>query len=181
MAVLAVVAGLALAGCGGVMTYRSEAAGNRSAQTYAPYAAMNGTNLLVVRNNPFPEDRVNQAVLGVVATHNPMQRYRFALAQPPDWNGYIVVLGFGESPVGNQDLCRNAQLPLRPTPAGQTALIADLCYGEMLVTEVYGHSPAVGGPDDPMFLNLVSQVTTELFALRRIDDERPFMAPGLRF
>jgi hypothetical protein len=176
--ILALFAALALAGCGGVVTYRSEGAGNRSLQTYAPYAAMNGTNLLVVLNNPFPNDQNNQQVLAVVSTHNPMLSYRFSLVLPPDWNGYTVVLGFGESPVGNQDLCRNVHLPLRPTPAGQTALIADLCEGQQLVTEVYGHSPTVGGPDDPTFLRLVSQTMTDLFAVRRIEDQRLFIAPG---
>ncbi len=165
-ALAVLVAAATLAGCNGIVTYRSEGAGNPSAQTYAPYAAMNGTTLLVVRNNPFPSDRNSEAVRAVVSTHNPMRGYRFSLTMPPDWNGYTVMLGFGQSPIGNQSLCQNAQLPLRPTPSGRTALIADLCYGPQLVTEAYGHSPAVSGPDDPRFGSLVGQVMTELFQLR---------------
>ncbi|HEX9464264.1 MAG TPA: hypothetical protein VGB82_16825 [Alphaproteobacteria bacterium] len=181
-AIAVLVAAAALAACtNGIVTYRSEGAGNPSAQTYAPYAAMNGTILLVVRDNPFPNDRTNEAVLAVVNTHNPAQRYRFSLTMPPDWNGYTVVLGFGEAPVGNQSLCQNALLPLRPMPPGRMAIIADLCYGQQLVTEAYGHSPAVGGPDDPTFQSLVSQVMTELFAERRIFEDRGSRLSPFRF
>ncbi len=163
---------LLLAGCAGngVVTYRMEGAGNRSAQTYTPYAAMNGTNLLVVINNPFPQDRNNAAVANVVNTFNPMQRYRFTLAPAPDWNQYTVVVAFGETPVGNQDLCRNAQLPLRPTPEAQTAIVVDLCLQQQLVTEVIGHAPKAVAPDDPNFTGLISQAMSDLFQLRDIHD-----------
>jgi hypothetical protein len=160
------VAAAALAGCNGIVTYRYEG-GAPSAQFYAPYAALDGTNLLVVRNNPFPNDRTNEAVLAVVRTHNPMRRYRFSLVPPPDWNGYTVILGFGLSPVGNQSQCQNAQIPLRPTPPGRTTLIVDLCYGRQLITETYGRSPAVGGAEDPTFAALVDQVMTDLLAIRQ--------------
>lgn len=160
-------AALALAACSsGITTYRSEAAGSPSAQTYAPYAAMNGTILAIIRDNPFLGDPYGQAVLAVMQTHNPMQRYRFAPTPTPDWNGYAVIFGFGESPIGNQSLCQNATLPLRPMPAGQTAVVADLCYGPLLVTEVYGHTATVSGPDDPRFAALVGAVLEDLLALR---------------
>ena len=170
---------LILAGCTGyeVVTNRMEGSGNRGAQTYSPYAAMNGTNLLVVINNPFPADTNNAAVANVVATFNPMQRYRFALAPPPDWNQYTVVLAFGQTPIGNQDLCHNAHLPLRPAPESQTAIVLNLCLQEQLVTEVIGHAPKALAPDDPNFTRLISQATSDLFELRDIDNNR--IAPPL--
>ena len=156
-----------LGGCTGVTTYRSEAAGNPNLQLEAPYAAMNGSILAIVRANPFPTDPAGQTIVAVMAANSPMQRYRFSLAPLPDWNGYSLVLAFGETPVGNQSLCQNTLLPPRPTPPGETAVVADLCYGPQLITEVWGHAPAVTGPEDPQFAALISQVLSDLFALRR--------------
>lgn len=155
----------ALAGCNGVTTYRSEG-GNPSAQTYAPYAALNGTNLAIVRNGPFPGDPAGLAVVGVMNVNNPMQQYRFAPAPTPDWNGYTVVVAFGNPPVTNISLCQNTSMPVPPMPAGETAITVDLCYGPQLITEVMGHAPAVDGPEDPQFAQLVSQALSDLFALR---------------
>ncbi len=158
---------LALAACEhGITTFRSEASGWPTEQYNAPYAALNGTNLAIVRDNPFPADKGNEAVLAVMRVNNPMRMYRFALAPTPDWNGYSVILGFGESPVGNQNLCQNPALPLRPTPVGRTSLIADLCYGPLMITEVYGHTDVVGGPDDPRLAALVGGVLEDLLALK---------------
>jgi hypothetical protein len=163
----AALAVLLVAGCaGGTTTYRSEAAGSPSAQTYAPYAAMNGVNQLVIRNNPYPTDPDGQVLLSIVQTHNPMQRYHFTLGAGPQWNGYTVIFGYGESPVGNQDLCKNVALPLRPMPPGQTAVMADLCYGPLLITEVYGHTQFIADPHDPRLAALVGGVMEDLFALR---------------
>ncbi len=157
-----------LAGCsGGITTYRSEAAGNPGFQLYAPDAALNGSNLALIRNNPFPSDPAGLAIVGLMNVNNPMQRYRFALAPQPDWNGYTVILAFGEVPVGNQSLCQNTTLPPRPMPPGTTAVIADLCYGPLLITEVYGHTDAVTGPDDPRFAALIGGVLEDLFARRQ--------------
>lgn len=164
----ALVGALALlAGCNGVTTYRSEGAGNPSLQLYAPDAALNGSNLALIRNNPFPSDPAGVAIVGVMNANNPMRLYRFALTPQPDWNGYTVILAFGESPVGNQTLCQNTTLPPRPMPPGKTAVIADLCYGPQLITEVYGHTDAVSGPDDPRFAALIGGVLEDLFAQRQ--------------
>ena len=157
-----------LAGCSdGVTTYRSEGAGNPGLQLYAPDAALNGSNLALIRNNPFPGDPAGLAIVGVMNANNPMQLYRFALAPQPDWNGYTVILVFGETPVGNQNFCQNTTLPPRPTAPGQTAVVADLCYGPQLITEVYGHTSAVSGPDDPRFAALIGGVLEDLFARRQ--------------
>ncbi len=166
---LAGILALVVAACttGGVTTYRSEAAGNPSLQLYAPYAAMNGSNLTIIRNNPFPGDPAGLATINVMNVNNPMQKYRFAPAPQPDWNGYTVIVVFGETPVGNQSLCQNVNLPPRPTPAGQTAVVADLCYGPQLITEVWGHAPMVAGPDDPQYAALIGGVLEDLFALRQ--------------
>jgi hypothetical protein len=160
---------LALLACcsGGVTTYRSEGAGNPSLQLYAPDATLNGSNLTLIRRNPFPGDPAGLAIVGVMNANNPMQMYRFALAPQPDWNGYTLILAFGEVPVGNKTLCQDTTLLPRPMPPGQTAVIADLCYGPQLITEVYGHTDAVSGPDDPRFAALIGGVLSDLFARRQ--------------
>src|SRR5215469_16347704 len=99
-----------LAGCNGVTTLRSEAAGNPSLQLYAPDAALQGSNLAIIRNNPFPSDPAGLAIVGVMNANNPMQMYRFALAPQPNWNGYTVILAFGEVPAGSVTLCQNTAL-----------------------------------------------------------------------
>lgn len=171
-----------LAGCtGGVTTYRSEGAGNPNLQIDAPYAAMNGSILAIIRAEPFPGDPAGLGVIQVMNANNPMQRYRFSPAPLPDWNGYSVILAFGETPVGNQSLCQNTLLPPRPTPPGQTAVVADLCYGPQLITEVWGHSPAVSGPEDPQFAALIGGVLTDLFALRQPHHPRLPFERGLIF
>lgn len=156
-----------LSACTGITTYRSEAAGNPNLQLEAPYAAMNGSILAIVRNNPFPSDPAGQMIVAVMNANNPMQKYRFSLVPMPDWNAYSVVLAFGETPVGNVSFCQNTMVPPRPMPPGETAVVADLCLGPQLVTEVWGHSPAVSGPDDPRFASLIGGVLEDLFALRQ--------------
>lgn len=156
-----------LAGCAGsVITNRSEG-GNPSMQLYAPYAAMNGTTLAIVRNNPFPGDPIGQAVIAVMNANNPMLSYHFAPATLPNWNGYTVVFAFGRVPPTNISLCQNTSMPVPPMPPDEIAVVADLCLGPQLVTEVVGHTGAVGGPDDPRFAALVSQTMSDLFALRQ--------------
>ena len=156
-----------LAGCNNVTTFRSEAAGNPNLQLEAPSAAMNGSNLALIRNNPFPGDPAGLAIVGVMNANNPMRMYRFAPTPQPNWNSYTVILAFGELPAGNVTLCQNTTLPPRPMPQGETAVIADLCIGPRLITEVYGHCPAVRGPDDPQFAALVGGVLEDLFAQRQ--------------
>lgn len=162
-----------LAGCTGVTTYRSEAAGNPNLQIDAPFAAMNGSILAIIRNNPFPTDPAGQQIVAIMSTNNPMQRYRFALVPQPDWNGYSVVLAFGQTPVGNVSLCQNTMIPPRPMPPGRTAVVANLCFGPTLITEVWGRAPEVTGPDDPTFAALIGGVLQDLFALRQPRFPRP--------
>lgn len=166
LALLAGVLALLASCAGGVTTYRSEG-GNPSAQLYAPYAAMNGTTLAIVRDDPFPGDPAGLAVIQVMNANNPMRSYHFAPATLPGWNGYTLVFAFGEPPTTNISLCQNTSMPVPPMPPGEIAVIADLCLGPELITEVYGHSGAVAGPEDPRFADLVSQTMEDLFAIRQ--------------
>lgn len=153
-------AGLALTACGGVTTVRLKGGSDYSAGAYVQTSAQNGTNAVVVRNSPFPPD----AVVAALRARYQSNQYRFALGTPTDWNGYTVVLGFGLPPVGGQNLCNNPDLPQAPAPAGVTALLANYCYGNRLVTEALGRVEGVTGPDDPRLRDLIGQVIAELFA-----------------
>jgi hypothetical protein len=154
--------GLALAACdsGGVSTVRLKGGSNYSAGAYVQSGAENGTNAVVVHNSPFPPE----AVLAALRARYQSNQYRFALGTPTDWNGYTVVIGFGLPPVGSQNLCANPDLPQAPAPAGVTALVANYCYGNRLVTEALGRVGGVTGPDDPRFRDLIGQTVAELFA-----------------
>ncbi|HTY69453.1 MAG TPA: hypothetical protein VMH36_22550 [Alphaproteobacteria bacterium] len=149
---------VALSACGGgITTVRSKGAATYSAGTYVQSIAQNGTNAVVVRNSPVPA----QAVVDALRARYTGGQYRFALGTPPDWNGYTVVIGFGAPPVGNQNLCQNPN-QVQSATAG-SALVADYCYGNRLVTEVVSRGPAVSGPDDPNFRELIGQSIAELF------------------
>ena len=150
---------LSACGVGGVTTVRMEGASNYSAAFYVQTGAQNGTNSVVIRNSPFPPD----AVLAALRARYQSNQYRFALGTPADWNGYTVILGFGQPPLGGQTLCGNPDLPQAPASPGVLELLADYCYGRRLVTEALGRAPGVSGPDDPRFRELVGQTVAELF------------------
>ncbi len=157
---------LAVAACDGVVVNRSELGSTYSGALYAQSQAASGTNSLMVRNSPFPPD----AVLTAVRERYQGGQFRFGLGPAPqDWNGYTVVLAFGGAPVGNQNLCQNPNLPL-PLATGHTTVIADYCYGNLLVTEASGWTSTISGPDDPRFKNLVGSVVAELFSYRFPND-----------
>lgn len=160
---LSLIAGasiLALGACDGVAVNRSLNM-TYTGGFYTQTQAQSGTNAVVVRNDPFPD----QAVLAALHDRYQSEQYRFGLGPTPqNWNGYTVVLGFGGPPVGNQSLCANPSAPLAATSGGRTAVIGDYCYGNRLISEATGWTGAVSGPDDPRFKNLVGNVVAELFA-----------------
>lgn len=150
------VAMLAACSGDGVTTVRSADVG--SAAFYVQSAAANGTNAVVVRNSPYPPE----AVLDALRDRYKGNQYRFALGAPPDWNGYTVVIGFGQPPVGAQNQCENPNLPQALSPPGIIELVADYCSGNRLITETRGRAPATG-PDDSQFRELIGQTVGELF------------------
>ncbi len=154
-----------LAGCGdGVFVNRSEYGTAYSGVLYVQYSAAVGTNQIVVFNSPYPPEPTLQSVLAGARARYQSNQYRFFVgAPPPDWNGYTILLAFADGVLGNQNLCRNRNQPLRPMSAGKTTLHAEYCYGETLVVEATGYTRAVSGPDDPRFAKLVGGVISALF------------------
>lgn len=151
---------VALSTCtgGAVTTVRSRDSTTYSAGLYVQSLAQQGTSAVIVRNSPFPAE----AVVDALRARYEGGQYRFALGTPADWNGYTVIIGFGRPPVGNQNLCENPNQPQSSSSAG-TELVADYCFGSRLVTEVVSYGPAMSGPDDPRFRELIGQSIAELF------------------
>ncbi len=156
---ISLASAVALSACtgDGVTTVRSRGATTYSASLYVQSLAQEGTNAVVVRNSPFPAE----AVLEALRARYQGDQYRFALGTPADWNGYTVVIGFGGPPVGNRNFCVSPDQP-QPAASGGIELVADYCYGNRLVTEVQSRGPAVSGPEDPRFRELIGQSIAEL-------------------
>jgi hypothetical protein len=158
---MAAVAAAALAGCSdGVTVVRSPLASNYTGAFYVQTSAQNGTNLVLVRNSPVPPE----AVVEALQARYQGNQYRFALGpNPPDWNGYTVLLSFGGPAIGSQSLCENMNAPqVQPSP-DRTEVVGDYCYGNRLVTEAIGRAPRITGPQDPHFRDLMGAVVAELF------------------
>jgi hypothetical protein len=161
LACMAGMAAVALSACDGAFVNRSEGASVYTGYLYAQSQAAGGTNAVMVRNSPFPPE----AVVSALQDRYQSDQYRFGLGPSPvDWNGYTVVLAFGGAPVGNQNLCQNPNLPLPVAASGRTAVIAEYCVGNILVSEATGWTSAVNDPQDPRFKNLLGDIVAELFS-----------------
>ncbi|HEX9463925.1 MAG TPA: hypothetical protein VGB82_15100 [Alphaproteobacteria bacterium] len=161
----AVATTVLVAGCSdAVMVNRSEIAAGYTGDFYVQTQAQNGVNAVVLRNSPFPPD----SVISAIQSRYQSNQYRFGPGPAPqNWNGYTVVIGFGGPTIGNQNLCQNPNLPLRLQSAGETSVIGDYCYGNILISEAQGWTGAVSGPQDPRFSKLMGAVVAELLADKR--------------
>jgi hypothetical protein len=152
-----------LSGCGdAVVVNRSEGVSTYNADTYVQSLAQNGTNGVVVVNDPYGPAG-DQAIVTALQSRYASSQYRFALGTTaPDWNGYTIVLGFGE-PIGSQTQCTTVA-PSRTTGlfSGQTLIIADYCYGTRVVSEATGYARHLSGPDDPVLGKLAAAVFAEM-------------------
>jgi len=158
---------LLLADCGGVWVNRSEGVNTYTADFYVQTLAQNGTNAVMVRNNPFGQQG-DDAALTALRTRYAGGQYRFALGPTAsDWNGYTVVLAFGPA-VGVRNPCRQDQA-LAASQPGTTVLRGDYCYGDRIVSEAIGYAGGLSGPSDPQYAQLVSAVVAELFQNRQRD------------
>ena len=161
LAAFAIVAACLTACDGTVFVTRSEGVSNYNADTYVQTLAQNGTNAVVVQNNPFGPAG-DQAILTALQSRYSSGQYRFALGPTAtDWNGYTVVLGFGQ-PIGNQTQCAAPNAPRAVSTSGQTILIGDYCFGNRVITEATGYTGSLTGPDDPTLGKLAAEVFAEL-------------------
>ena len=158
----ALLAGLALAltACDGAVTVVRSRAVTYSAGPDIRALAASGTNAVVVRNSPVAP----QAVLDALRARYASGQYRFMLAPAQaGWNGYTVIVGFGQPPLGPHNQCEDPDIPLPAAPSGRTVVTADYCLQDRLVAEAVGRSPALADPNDPRLNELVGGVVAELF------------------
>jgi hypothetical protein len=165
--VAGVAVGFGLTACGdGIYVNRTETVAY-SGETYVQSSAAIGTNQVVVFNSPYAPDETINSVLTAARERYTSNQYRF-FAGPPiaDWNGYTVLMAFSDGPLGNQNLCKNRQIPLRPMSGAWTTIFAEYCLGDILVSEVTAYTRPVNGPNDPRFSQLVGSVVSGLFQYR---------------
>ena len=149
-----------LAGCEAVTVTRSEINPGYTGSFYVQTQAQNGVNSVIVRNSSIPPQNLVEALQARYQSG----QYKFAPGpNPPDWNGYTVVLSFGGPMIGGQNLCQNLNAPQIGVPADRTELLGEYCYGDRMVTEAIGRAPAITGPQDPRLQELAGGVVSELF------------------
>lgn len=149
-----------LAGCSDVTVVRSRVTPGYTGAFYVQTSAQNGTNSVLVRNSPVPPE----AVIEALRARYQGNQYRFAPGpNPPDWNGYTVVLSFGGPVIGGQDLCQNMNAPQVQPPPDRTHVVGNYCYGDRLVTAATGRAPRITDPQDPNLRALIGGVVAELF------------------
>ncbi len=168
-----IAASLALAACDGPRVYKSSYAGHASAPFIDSLVAQ-GTNATIIRNNPFPNDPDNAAVFRAIKATYAGGRYKFVLGQPAsDWNGYTMVVTFGDNILGSTDSCKNPNPPLRPGSADRISVIIEYCIGPALITQVRGNRATVSGPQDPLFGRLLDDMVADLFNPRLSNKSEP--------
>lgn len=169
---------LLLAACGQpVRLTQQEASPSYTAGEFA-YAAGGRELKVVVAGNPFGGDRASfeQAVTDAMQGRHWGPATVFTSAPGPSARpAYGVVMLFNPpSSLTGGRLCRDEPSALPVAPAGdRLVLFAAFCRSGGLLTEVKGSIPAVAGPEDPLFAELVGQVTNGLFPpLRRREGDR---------
>src|SRR5215469_5401072 len=106
-----------VAGCDAVTITRSEITAGYTGSFYVQTQAQNGVNSVIVRNSPFPPQTVTEALQARYQSG----QYKFGPGpNPPDWNGYTVVLSFGGPTMGGQTLCQNLNTPQAGVSADRT-------------------------------------------------------------
>jgi hypothetical protein len=166
LAVLALAA-LGLVACDDGVYVNRSALVAYSGEIYVQSTAAIGANQIVVFNSPYVPDATINGILAAARERYASDQYRFFAGPPtPEWNGYTVILAFSDGPLGNQNLCKNKQMPLRPMSGGWTTVFAEYCLNDILVSEVTAYTRPVNGPDDPRFSNLMGSVFSALFEYR---------------
>ena len=130
---------------------------------YVGYVASLGPIPTVVLGDPFGPAS-DTALVAQLPPPAFASKASFALGDPVAALEYDrVVLSFNPVP-GYQayDLCARPQIP-SAQPSSGTMVIAALCRGRYVASQVMLTSPRLGSPDDPLVHELLSQVSATLF------------------
>lgn len=178
MRALAVIAAAALSGCmdGAIVHYSYY----NSAYTpdHVGLAAASGPSLAVIRNDPFPQDRDNRAVVAAMQGRNFGPKMYFnQVPRPDDRYGYKVILDFGGERSGYTQCTVPPTPPATTAPAGRISVLATFCIGDLLLTDALGSISGASGPEDPRFQRLIGDMLVALtppYDPNRRGDDWPF-------
>lgn len=158
-----------LAGCAGTATLPHHYVYDGYRTSYLGYSADRGGLLTEIVGNPFPAPKtaVDDAVTETFGQRGFGPKLDFFTVPPEGYSSaYRVVVLFdpaeGAAPAR---LCRDPFQPQVQRP-GKVGVLAAFCSGDRRITSAGGSIDGAGGPDDPAFRKLMSQVAALLFPSR---------------
>lgn len=171
------IVGVLVSGCGGVMLTHQAVSPAYDSGQFA-YAAAGRDLRVAVVGDPFDGDRTafERGVVDAMQGNHWGQRTRFAV--DPDDSArriYHVVMLFNPAvSLSGEKLCRGEADTLSPRAYtdGRLGVYGAFCRSDKLLTGVRGTIHGADGPEDPLFLDLVGQVTNALFPLRQRHDDQ---------
>ena len=128
-------------------------------------AAADGRDLLTtIQGNPFGTPAFDQAVTAIMTRTPVGPKTRFTTTPGPSANrDYSVALAFNPSPnILASDLCNRQSVP---TAATQRPIVvrAAFCAAGGEASAVSGYLDQATGPEDPKFVDLIRDMTLQLF------------------
>lgn len=173
------IAALAVSACGSgpvVLTHQETSPAYTTGQF--AYAAAGRDLRVVVVGNPFGGQPAafERAVTDAMQGQHWGQRTHFTI-EPGDSarDAYRVVLLFNPPDgVTGGALCGDRPPRALPDgdPGGRVGVFGAFCRSDKILTRVRGTVDGAAGPNDPLFRELVGQVTNALFPLRQRHDDQ---------
>lgn len=158
--------GLVLGACDDAPKTNTYFVGGKGVENFLTYATQDGPMLVRIHGNPFqtPKPDVDRAILERMNSAIQRRVVRFtdqeASAPQPSYRVNIV-LNAPESMHGG-DVCRG-KIPETGPGTDRITVRATFCIGEKLWVDVGGWLKEAEGPEDPKFLQLIWQLTNDMF------------------
>ena len=166
-------AAILIAGCAETATLPHHFVYDGYRTSYLNYAAGRGGLLTEVVGNPFqaPKTAVDDAVTETFGQRGFGPKLDFFTVPPEGYSSaYRVVVLFDPADgVAPSRLCRDPFQPQVQRPVerpGKVGVVAAFCQNDRRITPAGGSIDGAGGPDDPAFRKLMSQVAALLFPSR---------------
>lgn len=168
------IVGFLVASCGsGPVVLSHQETGPAYTSGEFAYAAAGRDLRVVIIGDPFGGDRAvfERAVTDAMQGKHSGQRTHFTAAPGGSARQiYRVVMLFDPpASLSGTKLCHEeSAIPApRAHAGGRLGVYAAFCRSDKMLTRVRGTIEGAQGPEDPLFLDMVGQVTNALFPLRR--------------
>lgn len=177
----------ALLAAGGCVTAQRGLGGvdNEGKRHFLTYAAGSSPVLLTVVGSPFREgDAATAETAAKAATGAVFGSSAAFTAKPAEaaHANHRIVLMFDPAPTAMADRLCGATPPAKAAPtAGRLAVMAAFCAGDKLISSADASGPAVAGPGEEGFRQIVRAAVRELFPVERDrdrDSDPDFPEPG---